>query len=53
LLNNVLAASTVGNSPGLNFLYISIRASSFDFAVSFDIVANIFSSSPNKLIICY
>ena len=52
LLNNVLAASTVGNSPGLNFLYISIRASSFDFAVSFDIVANIFSSSPNKLIIC-
>ena len=51
-LNRFLAASTVGNSPGLNFLYISIIASSAVFIVSLFIVASILSSSPNKSIIC-
>ncbi len=48
LLNKFLAASTVGSSPGLNFLYISTIASSLVFTVSFAIVARIYSSSPNK-----
>ena len=48
LLNKFLAASTVGSSPGLNFLYISTIASSLVFTVSFAIVASIFSSSPNS-----
>ena len=34
-LNKFLAASTVGSSPGLNFLYISINASSCDLIGSF------------------
>ena len=51
-LNKFLAASTVGSSPGLNFLYISIKASSGVLTVSFCIVAVIFGSSPNKAIIC-
>ena len=52
LLNKFLAASTVGSSPGLNFLYISISASSFVLAVSFAIVAKILSSSPKSAVIC-
>ena len=50
-LNKLLAASTVGNSPGLNFLYISINASSLVFIGSFWIVvSNKFSSPNNDLI---
>ena len=47
-LNRLLAASTVGSSPGLNFLYISINASSDVFTVSFCILAINFGSSPNN-----
>ena len=50
-LNKLLAASTVGNSPGLNFLYIYINASSWVFIVSFAIVAVNNSSSPNNFLI--
>jgi len=50
-LNKLLAASTVGNSPGLNFLYISINASSWVLIVSFAIVAANNDSSPNKSLI--
>ena len=50
-LNKFLAASTVGNSPGLSFLYISIKASSCVFIGSFAIVAINLSSSPKKSII--
>ena len=51
-LNKFLAASAVGNSPGLNFLYISINASSCVFIGSFWSVAFIFSSSPKSSEIC-
>ena len=46
--NNVFAASIVGSSPGLNFLYISINAS---FCVSIGSFSTVFisaSSSPNN-----
>ena len=51
-LNKFLAASTVGSSPGLNFLYISINASLVVFIGSLSIVVFIFGSSPNNSNIC-
>ena len=51
-VNRLLAASTVGSSPGLNFLYISINASSDVFTVSFCMLAISFGSSPNNSKIC-
>ena len=45
------ALSTVGGSPGLNFLYISIKPSSTFVVLSFSSVDKTLSSSPKRLII--
>ena len=45
------ALSTVGGSPGLNFLYISTRPSSTVLVLSFSNVADNLSSSPKRSII--
>ena len=45
------ALSTVGGSPGLSFLYISIRPSSTVLVLSFSSVADNLSSSPKSSII--
>ena len=49
--NNDDALSTVGGSPGLNFLYISIRPSSTLVVLSFSKVAANLSSSPKSAMI--
>ena len=51
LLNNDLAASSVGSSPGLNFLYISSIASSCVFIGSLFIVVSNIGFSPNNSLI--
>ena len=46
------ALSSVGGSPGLSFLYISIKASSLEVVLSFPRVASSLSSSPIRSLIC-